>query len=91
MIKAFKFRAQAIFSLLEKTHTPGLQNLSSRIFFIILHTQRNYIYPKLDTNSCFAKLRAISNLFSFFYTPCIARKEKSTTFIQQLYFMTKTL
>ena len=33
MIKAFKSRAQAIFSLLEKTHPPGLQNLSSRIFF----------------------------------------------------------
>ena len=33
MIKAFKFRAQAIFSLLEKTHPPGSQNLSSRIFF----------------------------------------------------------
>ena len=29
-------------------------------------TQRNYIYQRLDTNSCFAKLRAISNLFSFF-------------------------
>ena len=37
MIKAFKFRAQAISSLLEKTHPPGSQNLSSRIFFIILH------------------------------------------------------
>jgi hypothetical protein len=26
---------------------------------------------KPDTNRCFAKLRAISNLFRFFYTPCI--------------------
>ena len=33
MIKAFKFRAQAIFSLLEKTHPAVSQNLSSRIFF----------------------------------------------------------
>jgi hypothetical protein len=32
-IKAFKSRAQAISSLFEKTHLPGLQNLSSRIFF----------------------------------------------------------
>ena len=32
-IRAFKFRAQAIFSLLEKTHPPGSQNLSSRNFF----------------------------------------------------------
>ena len=31
-IKAFKFRAQAIFNLLEKTRTPGLQNLSLRNF-----------------------------------------------------------
>ena len=35
--------------------------------FYIISTQRSYIYKKkLDTNSCFAKLRAISNLFSFF-------------------------
>jgi hypothetical protein len=33
MIKAFKFRAQAIFSLLEKKHLPGLQDLSSSTFF----------------------------------------------------------
>ena len=33
MIKAFKFRAQAIFILLEKTHPPGSQHLSSRNFF----------------------------------------------------------
>ena len=32
MIKAFKFRAQAIFSLSEKTPPPGSQNLSSRNF-----------------------------------------------------------
>jgi hypothetical protein len=42
MIKAFKSRAQAIFSSLEKTHPPGLQNMSSKNFFIILH----YKYPK---------------------------------------------
>ena len=33
MIKAFKFRAQAIFSLFEKTHPPGSQNLSSGNLF----------------------------------------------------------
>jgi hypothetical protein len=32
-IKAFKSRAQAIFSSLEKIRPPGLQNLSSGIFF----------------------------------------------------------
>jgi hypothetical protein len=75
-IKAFKFRAQAIFSLLEKHPPPRLQNLSSRIFsplFYIISTQRYYIYQKQDTNSCFEKLRAISNLFSLFYTPCTYR------------------
>jgi hypothetical protein len=76
MTKAFKFRAQAIFNLLEKTHSPGSQNLSSRIFSslsYIISTKRNYIHKKLDTNSCFAKLKAISNLFSFFCTHCIVK------------------
>jgi hypothetical protein len=74
MIKAFKFRAQAIFSLLEKTPPPWFTKFEFENFFLlfyILSTQRNYTYQKLDTNSCFAKLRAISNLFSFFYTPYI--------------------
>jgi hypothetical protein len=43
--------------------------LSFSLFYII-STQGSYIHQKLDTNSCFSKLRAISNLFSFFYTPC---------------------
>ena len=33
MITTFKFCARAIFSLLEKTHPPGSQNLGSRNFF----------------------------------------------------------
>jgi hypothetical protein len=69
MIKAFKFRAQVIFSLLEKFVTK----LSSRIFslFYIMSTQGSYIHQKLDTNSCFAKLRANSYLFSFFIHPVV--------------------
>ena len=71
MIKAFKFRAQAIFSLLEKTPPPPwFTKFEFQIpFFYIISTQRSYIYQKLDTNSCFANLRAISNLCSFFDTP----------------------
>jgi hypothetical protein len=48
MIKAFKFRAQAIFILLEKTHPPGSQNLSSRIFFPFstLQVPKETIYIK---------------------------------------------
>ena len=58
----FKSRAQANSSLLEKTHTPGLQNLSSRhffhysIFFIFSFFFFHYYYInpkkvyKLDTN-----------------------------------------
>jgi hypothetical protein len=43
MIKAFKFRVQAIFSLFEKTPPPppDSQNLSSENVFIILY----YKYP----------------------------------------------
>ena len=77
MITAFKFCARAIFSLLEKTHPPGSQNLCSRNFFhysTLKYPKKLYIYKKPDTNRCFAKLRAISNLFSFFYTPCIRFK-----------------
>jgi hypothetical protein len=48
MIKAFKFRPRAIFSLLEKTHPPGLQNLSLRIFFHFstLQVPKETIYIK---------------------------------------------
>jgi hypothetical protein len=67
-IKAFKFRAQAIFSLLEKT-LPWFTKFEFEKFFSIFYlisTQRSYIDQRLDTNGGFAKLRAISNLFSFF-------------------------
>ena len=68
-IIAFKSRAQAIFSLSEKTHPRWFTKFVFAKFFslfYIISTQRSHIYQKLDTNSCFAKLRAISNLFSFF-------------------------
>jgi hypothetical protein len=71
MIKTFKFHAQAIFSLLEKTPPPWFTKFEFDNFFplfYIISTQRNYIHQKLDTNGCFAKLRAISNLFRFFLT-----------------------
>jgi hypothetical protein len=62
------------FSVCWKRHTPWFTKFEfENFFFIILH----YKYPrKLYTsknifNSCFAKLRANSNLFSFFYTPCM--------------------
>ena len=70
MIEAFKFRAQAIFSLL-KRHTPWFTKFEFEKFFpffYIISTQGSYIHQKLDTNSCFANLRAISNLCSFFNT-----------------------
>jgi hypothetical protein len=54
MIKCFKFRAQAIFNLLEKTHPPGSQKFEFEKFFpffYIISTQRSYIHQKLDTNS----------------------------------------
>jgi hypothetical protein len=50
----------------------------------LLMNLRN-IYQKLDTNSCYAKLRAISNLFSFLYTTlyiytgCMYKKKGNRT------------
>jgi hypothetical protein len=69
MIKAFKFRAQGIFSLLEKTppwFTKFEFSFNFFSLFYIISTQRYYTHKKLDTNGCFAKLRANSYLFSFF-------------------------
>jgi hypothetical protein len=60
-----------------KRHTPLVRKIWVReIFslFYIISIQRSYIHQKLDTNSCFAKLRANSYLFSFFYTPCIINR-----------------
>jgi hypothetical protein len=65
-IKSFKSRAQVILNLLEKAHHLVYKIWVREIFslFYIISTQKSYIvYQKLDTNSCFAKLRAISNLF----------------------------
>jgi hypothetical protein len=78
MIEAFKFRAQAILSLLEKKHPPGLHNLSSSIFFhySTLWVLKESIYNKtLIPRAVFAKLRAISNYF--FDTPCIVETKSN--------------
>ena len=52
-----------------KRHTSLVYKFEFEKFFPlfnIISSQRSYVYQKLDINSCFAKLRAISNLFSFF-------------------------
>jgi hypothetical protein len=52
-----------------KRHTPLVHKICVReilSLFYLISTQRSYINQKLDTNSCFAKLGAISILFSFF-------------------------
>jgi hypothetical protein len=64
-IIAFKSCAQAIFSLSENLNLCGVSTNKTMICFIAMQTYKEH------TNSCYAKLRAISNLFSFFYTPCI--------------------
>jgi hypothetical protein len=72
MITALKFCARAIL-ICWKRHTPWFTKFEFEKFFslfYIISCQRSYIYKKPDTNRCFPKLRAISNLFSFFYTPC---------------------
>ena len=53
-----------------KRHTPWFTKFEFKKFFsyfYIISTQTSYIYKKPDTNRYFAKLRAISNLFSFFF------------------------
>jgi hypothetical protein len=68
MIKAFKFRAQAILSCWKDTPLWFTKFEFEKLFslFYIISTQGSYIHQRLDTNSCFSKLWAISNLFSFF-------------------------
>ena len=87
MITTFKFCARAIFSLLEKTHPPPrFTKFEFKKFFslfYIISTQRSYIYKKPDTNRCFAKLRAISNLFSFFIHPVYCGEFYSLTKLVQ--------
>jgi hypothetical protein len=75
-----------------KRHTPLVHKIWVReIFFIILiilSTQRSYIYKKPDTNRCFPKLRAISNLFSFFlYT--LYNKQKNTWVLGNTRFISR--
>jgi hypothetical protein len=69
MIETFKFRAQAIFSLLEKTPPWFTKFEFEKLFslFYIISTQGSYIHKKLDTNSCFAKLRANSYMYVPFF------------------------
>ena len=52
-----------------KRHTPWFTKFEFENFFslfYIISTQIYYIHQKLDTNGCYAKLRANSYLFSFF-------------------------
>jgi hypothetical protein len=57
--------------------------------FYIISTQRSYIYKKPATNRCFAKLRAISNLFSFFWYTLYSLQPK--TFIDSKRYLFKDL
>ena len=62
------------FQICLKIRTPlDSKHLNFIIFSSILHHKypNNYVNQKLHTSSRFATFRAISNLFSFFYTPCI--------------------
>jgi hypothetical protein len=66
--------AQAIFSLLEKTHPPGLQNLSSRIFFYYstLLVPKETIYIKnWILIAVFRNWEQFQICSVLFYTPCI--------------------
>jgi hypothetical protein len=59
-MKASKFRVQANFSWLERQQCrDNLLTACEQTF--------NNLFVKCDTTSCFAKLRAISNLFFFIH------------------------
>ena len=65
---ALKFRAQAVFKLFEK-HSPGVLKIKMfQIFglFYIISSQVINIHQILRSSICYAKLKAISNLFKVF-------------------------
>jgi hypothetical protein len=67
--------------------TPLVHKIWVREFFSLFYiiiTQKTYLHQKLDTNSCFAKLRAISNLFSFFLYTLYVPRSKRTPFVKKL-------
>ena len=58
----------------KKLHPLALENLSLRNFFFLFYlisTQTIYIYQKCHEMNGFVKLRAVSKLSTFLYTPCI--------------------
>ena len=62
------------FKFVWKYAPPWIRNTWISEFFLlfyIISTQTIYVHQKLHTLSRFVTLTAISNLFSFFYTPCI--------------------
>jgi hypothetical protein len=72
-----------------KRHTPLVHKIWVWEFFslfYIISTQISYIYKKPDTNRCFAKLRAISNLFSFFWYT-LYNKQNITRWLEDMTFI----
>ena len=73
-----------------KRHTPWFTKFEFEKFFpffYIISTQRS-IHQKLDTNSCFANLRAISNLCSFFWYT-LYNKQKNTWVLGNTRFISR--
>jgi hypothetical protein len=100
MIKPFKLRAQAIFIIqfFGKDTPSWFAKFEFENFFplfYIISTQRSYIHQKLDTNSCFAKLRANRICSVFFYTLCIIKAvlrkyKQQLRLVNQRSFMAKS-
>ena len=68
------FLCASHFKFVRKYAPPWIRNIQISEFFRLFHiisTQIIYFNEKVYTLSRFATLRAISNLFSFFYIPCI--------------------
>jgi hypothetical protein len=84
--KRQKFRAQAIFSLLEKTHPRGSQNLSSRNFFhySTLQVPKEATYIKgWILIAVLRNWEQFQICLVFFYTPCI---EDITRWLEDMTF-----
>ena len=88
--QAIKFRAQAIFNWLSFTQPPGFQNfkfLNFSVYTTLLVPKQPISIKNFIHCGALQSRRAISGLYSFFYTPCIYTgwpKKKYSSLVQHI-------